>query len=649
MISTLSSWKKFFVIGLLFLALFSQALSPVHAASSTVNFQAVAKEGPTTNPCAWRSPSTWPACFLVAAAYPIGLLVSFGAYLVEWGLIINSELAYTEMIKGGFGVTLGITNLCFVLAIIVIAIATIIGYESYGMKKNLWKLIVAALLVNFSLVICSVIISFFDQFAYYFASKMGNQGSGHSGVSLQLANMFQLNKLAAWSFGGTLSRVGAFVAVLIGILLAEILIFFTLMAVALSLIVRYFYLSILMILMPIAWLSWVVPGMQKHWSSWWEKFIQWAISPALLLAFLYIGLSIMSSTSTTDTLQRWNIAGRGGAGDVIDNVAPPEGGGPGFLETIMKMSVGLALTWGGIVAANSAGAKGAATIVGWGNKAGKVAKNRATIFGKRAATYRLRRPQGRATTERMQTLGNNSNSAFLRTIAAPVRMAGTALSNARIEGEKTLHESEKAYKDMPLVEQARRFGSTRFEDEGARFAILHNIYKPIEEAEKKQRDLIEKREEIEKRRTKVDTERRRTFIEKGEGSAEYKAVTERATKIENEYTEVNGNITKAHAEVVKTQKLLDLLPKNAREDLGTFSNLTSLPGRVGDVKYTNTKYGRMFVLYGEHEKKHKKSLEDELKERFSKKEDDHGDGHDAAGGHPAPQAPTSGTADEAHH
>ena len=54
---------------------------------------------------------------------------------------------------------LNFTNLGFILAIIIIAFATILRLESYAIKQTLWKLIVAALLVNFSLVICGGIIS----------------------------------------------------------------------------------------------------------------------------------------------------------------------------------------------------------------------------------------------------------------------------------------------------------------------------------------------------------------------------------------------------------------------------------------------------------------------------------------------------------
>lgn len=583
----LSVFKKYFLAsGLILLIVAPQIITPAvsHAqATSTVDFQQIINN---THPgengvCSYTSPTTWPGCILLALTYPTGLFVAATAWLIQWGLLINQDLAYTEMVGGGFEVTRNIANLGFVFAIIVIAIATIIGYESYGMKKNLWKLIVAALLVNFSLVICAVIISFFDQFAYYFADQMGGHGIGHSGVSLALANMFQLNTLAGW----TLSTPVSFLAVLIAILVAQLLIGITMAAVALTLIVRFFYIIILMILMPFAWLAWVVPGMEKHWRSWWERFIQWVISPAILLGFVYIALAVMSSVDSTGVLTRWNASSlEYGPGSVIQKVSEQPSGSPGLIETMTKMFVGLALMWGAIIAANSAGAKGADTAMSWGKKAG----TRAKMYGKRAATYPLRREGGRNFTERLQTLGNKSNGA-LRFISSPLRYAGNKLSDARQVGEKTLEEAEKQFKGMSTLEQARRFGSISLADQASKYVVLNNINKEIKGAEKKVKDAEKK----------------------GKNSEEYQA---------------------ALKELAKAQSLLKLLPTWAAKDITRYQELEK-SGIVGkeQLKRDETRVGKLFVLYGEHEKKHDKGELDKIREIVNKKEEGHGDDH-AGGG-----------------
>jgi hypothetical protein len=53
-----------------------------------------------------------------------------------------------------------VANLGFVLFIILIALATIVRYQDYEAKKLLPRLIAAAILVNFSIAIPTVILNF---------------------------------------------------------------------------------------------------------------------------------------------------------------------------------------------------------------------------------------------------------------------------------------------------------------------------------------------------------------------------------------------------------------------------------------------------------------------------------------------------------
>src|SRR4030042_5966834 len=77
------------------------------------------------------------------------------------------------MVHTGWQIVLNFANLGFVLAIIVIAFSTIFRRESYAMKQTLWKLIVAALLVNFSLVIAGAFINVSDIFSDFFLKQSG--------------------------------------------------------------------------------------------------------------------------------------------------------------------------------------------------------------------------------------------------------------------------------------------------------------------------------------------------------------------------------------------------------------------------------------------------------------------------------------------
>src|SRR5262249_14801468 len=83
----------------------------------------------------------------------LGFLIMLAAMLTQAILGLNNHVFDSPAVQSGFSVALAFANLGFVLAIIVIAIATILRNHTYGIKELFWKLVVMAILVNFGLVI----------------------------------------------------------------------------------------------------------------------------------------------------------------------------------------------------------------------------------------------------------------------------------------------------------------------------------------------------------------------------------------------------------------------------------------------------------------------------------------------------------------
>ena len=105
------------------------------------------------------------------------LFINLGGYLINLGIELNGNLINDSLVRLGFDITLDIVNLLFVLVIIIMALSTILGFENYGLKKTLPTLIVAALLVNFSLVFAGLIIDFTGVFTKFFISQATNNGA----------------------------------------------------------------------------------------------------------------------------------------------------------------------------------------------------------------------------------------------------------------------------------------------------------------------------------------------------------------------------------------------------------------------------------------------------------------------------------------
>ena len=86
------------------------------------------------------------------------LFLSVSAGLLDWIMDEPIQIRDSILVQSGWRFTMGLANLFFVLAIIVIAFAHILKLETFQTKKALPRLIIAILLINFSLLFIGMLI-----------------------------------------------------------------------------------------------------------------------------------------------------------------------------------------------------------------------------------------------------------------------------------------------------------------------------------------------------------------------------------------------------------------------------------------------------------------------------------------------------------
>ncbi len=318
-----------------------------------------------------------------------GVAVAILAWIIGVMLNLNNGIVQSDAVQVGFSIALSVANLGFVLGIIVIAIATILRSASYGLKQILWKLVVAAILVNFSLVIVAPILNFSNQLTQYFlncATGSCSQSGGNSidKFSRSLAGAF--NPQSAFLLGmntttsttviadsnqqGAFSLIGSTIGKMlipivsiffIGIMLSVINI--TLVTFVLMLFIRYLTLGILIIIMPFAWLFWIFPNLSHHWTKWWNTFWRWTLFAPIVIFFLYLAMITsnamsngaggpMTLTNYTQPDPNTNSA-FAALGNLFGSLFSP------LLEIILKQLLVVGLAVGGLFAANSMSIHGA--------------------------------------------------------------------------------------------------------------------------------------------------------------------------------------------------------------------------------------------------------------------------------------------------
>ncbi len=354
----------------------------------------------------------------------MALFITLGAWLVELGLQFNSNIFNAPAIQIGFSISLAIANLGFVLGIIIIAIATIIRNQTYGIKQLLWKLVVMAILVNFGLVITAPIVGFANNMSNYFinASAPSTATGGYSNYVLALTGAFNPQTTISAPTAGTgawtsicqsflsspiIGSPGLYlickatgtpttnpadnfwqnnIAMIFDIIFSAIAVF-VFACLAILLIIRYLMLGGLLIVLPLAWLTYIFPKFDNSFSKWWNTFIKWTFFPPLALFFIYLAFTtaVTTNTANNNAATKYTASAIGGGTNIdIQNSLATQTGLVGPKEGVFAQAADEVLLAGlmimGLMFALSLSGKAGSTVV---NGAGAVSKAAAGYVGKK--------------------------------------------------------------------------------------------------------------------------------------------------------------------------------------------------------------------------------------------------------------------------
>ncbi len=258
----------------------------------------------------------WPSGFLKDPGYCIlegavtalwwlaGVLVEWTATLLDYTLKIS---VFTNIIDNFYsGLVVGWTvlrdfaNLSFIFILIYIGVATMLDLGGGG-RQLLAKVIVIALLVNFSFFITRFVIDISNIFAYAIYSSIappdanGDADLGGAIRSLMgLDNHFQkvdISQTLSDGKGKYRPLLILTVQALFGFVAAWI--FFQAALVIFVRIVAFIY---LIVVSPAAFVASILPGTKKYFSDWKDLLIHQSLVAPLFLFLLFVVIKVLSST-----------------------------------------------------------------------------------------------------------------------------------------------------------------------------------------------------------------------------------------------------------------------------------------------------------------------------------------------------------------
>lgn len=202
----------------------------------------------------------------------------------------------------------GLANVILVIVFLAIIFSQITGWgiSNLGIKKMLPKLVIAALLMNISFIICQIAVDVSNILGYSlkdFFTAIAEQASSGSDANIALTS--DANFLGGTNYwgniaGGVLAGVatiaaGFFLLSMLGTVLLAAL--FALLMILLILVARQAIIVLAIIVAPIAIALWLLPNTKKLAEQWWKIFSQ------MLMLFPIIALIFGASTLASVVLR----------------------------------------------------------------------------------------------------------------------------------------------------------------------------------------------------------------------------------------------------------------------------------------------------------------------------------------------------------
>ena len=250
--------------------------------------------------CSWYNITCWVPLLVATLAsvivYILGQLIVGLVFILVWISQYNGFISSPVVVQG-WSVVRDISNMFFVLVLLIISFGTILHVQQYQMKTLLPKVILMAILVNFSKAIAGLFIDFAQVVMLTFVAAYQGVGAGNLFDALKLQKILSINSRSSETIQG-LSIAGAYILALIYTIVALIVI----LAFVLILIVRIVMLWILVVFSPLSYVLSVVPAGQKYAQQWWDMFSKYVIIGPVLAFFLWLSLATLPNITESGPL-----------------------------------------------------------------------------------------------------------------------------------------------------------------------------------------------------------------------------------------------------------------------------------------------------------------------------------------------------------
>lgn len=210
------------------------------------------------------------------------------------GIFQYNDFLSARVVTIGWPLVRDLCNMFFVVALLLISFGTILNIPNYHFKSALPKLLLAAILVNFSKTILGLCIDFSQVIMLTFVNSFKDALATNITNSFGLTSLLNLNKtfdkeVSDWSIIVTLLTAIVILVIAIGVIAVY----------AFVLLWRILTLWVLLVLSPLAFLLGAIPGTASSKAGeFWTKFWSQLTTGVVLAFFMWLVLAVLADISS---------------------------------------------------------------------------------------------------------------------------------------------------------------------------------------------------------------------------------------------------------------------------------------------------------------------------------------------------------------
>lgn len=238
--------------------------------------------------------------------YIIAMALGWIMMLIAQGMLAvatYNNFLREGMVQTGWRIVRDICNNFFIILLLITAISTMLRQGEFkDWRSMLPKILIASVLINFSLLMCGIFIDISQIFTLTFASPL-NSIEGYNVVlaAMGIPQMFQLSDLVNGNLGQITSGINPWdlVAALLYATVVTFVAMVVILAITVVLVFRAVMLWFLIILSPLPFLLSVFKKGATYASQWWSEFTKYLIVGPVMMFFLYLSFMAMGQMDNT--------------------------------------------------------------------------------------------------------------------------------------------------------------------------------------------------------------------------------------------------------------------------------------------------------------------------------------------------------------